>query len=139
MESAALPVKPIVVGQEKLSESWLGVPIMAGDELLGALAVASYEPQAFNESDMALLLTIAGQAAMALDNASHHSLVEEQAKTDSLTGVYNHGSLAPPPGGRGRRGRDGTTGRSRSSCWTSTGSRSTTTPMATPSATAPCA
>jgi diguanylate cyclase (GGDEF)-like protein len=40
---------------------------------------------------MALLSNVAQQAALALDNARHHAQVEEQARRDSLTGVFNHG------------------------------------------------
>ena len=74
-----------------MSESWLGVPILVSDHFSGVLAVASYAPYAFDDDDVALLTNIAGQAAMALDNARHHAEVEEQARRDSLTGVYNHG------------------------------------------------
>jgi diguanylate cyclase (GGDEF)-like protein len=80
-----------VLGTEQLSQSWLGVPILVSDHFSGVLAVASYAPYAFDEEDLALLTNIAGQAAMALDNARHHAEVEEQARRDSLTGVYNHG------------------------------------------------
>jgi diguanylate cyclase (GGDEF)-like protein len=88
-----LPVKPRVVGEEKVSESWLGVPMMVGDAFLGLLAVASYQTHAFDEEDVALLANVAAQAALTLDNARHHAEVEEQAHRDSLTGVYNHGYL----------------------------------------------
>ncbi len=88
-----LPVKPIIVGTERISESWLGVPMIVGDQVVGVLAVASYEPHAFSDSDAALLSNIAGQAALALDNANHHAQVQEQARCDSLTGAYNHGHL----------------------------------------------
>ena len=88
-----LPVRPMVLGQEKISESWLGVPMMVGDSFLGLLAVASYQTHAFDEEDVALLANVAAQAALTLDNARHHAEVEEQAHCDSLTGVYNHGYL----------------------------------------------
>ncbi len=87
----SLPVPGIIVGKEKASESWLGVPMMAGDQLMGIIAVASYEINAFDEEDQALLMNVANQAAIAVDNARHHASVEEQAHRDSLTGVYNHG------------------------------------------------
>jgi diguanylate cyclase (GGDEF)-like protein len=90
-EIQSLPVEPIVMGQAKFSESWLGVPMMTGERFLGLLVVASYQPHAFDEDDVALLTNVANQAALALDNAWHHQQVEEQARRDSLTGVYNHG------------------------------------------------
>jgi diguanylate cyclase (GGDEF)-like protein len=92
-EVNSLPIKRLTSGTNKPSESWVGVPMMIGNELLGVLAVASYKPYAFDDEDVALLNSIAGQAAIALDNARHHAEVEEQTRRDSLTGVYNHGYL----------------------------------------------
>ncbi len=92
-ESDNLPVRPIVMGKEQISESWLGVPMLAGKRMLGILAVASYTPYAFSEQDLVLLTSIASQAALALDNASQHEAVKEQARHDSLTGALNHGTF----------------------------------------------
>jgi len=92
-ELDSMPVRPVIVGQPKTSESWLGVPMMTSEGILGLLAVASYQPYAFDNDDQALLTTVARQAALALDNARHHAQVRDQARRDSLTGVYNHGYL----------------------------------------------
>jgi diguanylate cyclase (GGDEF)-like protein len=92
-EMDRLPAQPLQIGQERMSESWLGVPILLGDELLGLLALASYTPNAFDDDDAALLSNVTAQAALAIDNARHHAEVEEQARRDSLTGAYNHGYL----------------------------------------------
>ncbi len=89
-ELGSLPAKPVYMGHEKMSQSWLGVPMVAGDHFMGLLAVASYQPHAFDEEDLTLLSSVARQAALALDNARHHAAVEEQARRDALTGVYNH-------------------------------------------------
>ncbi len=83
-------VEKVIIGQDKTSLAWMGVPLQAG-EVLGVLAVASYRPNAFDRSDMELLENLAQQAALVLHNAIHHQSVEEQSKLDSLTGVYNHG------------------------------------------------
>lgn len=87
----SLPSSCKMLGQDKPCESWLGVPMIAGSELMGMISVSSYQANAFTEQDQALLLNIANQAAIAVDNAKHHASVEEQARCDSLTGVYNHG------------------------------------------------
>lgn len=92
-EMDTLPVKPIVLGKNRMSESWLGVPLMIGDHVLGLIAVASYSANAFDEEDVSLLVSLASQAALALDNANQHDRVKEQARRDSLTGAYNHGYL----------------------------------------------
>ena len=83
-------VEMIIVGKEKTSLSWMGVP-MRGSHVDGIMAISSYRPNAFDRSDMELLSTIAQRAALALDNTYQHALVEEQARLDSLTRVYNHG------------------------------------------------
>lgn len=83
-------VEMIIIGKEKTSLSWMGVP-MRGSHVDGIMAISSYRPNAFDRSDMELLSTIAQRAALALDNTYQHALVEEQAQLDSLTRVYNHG------------------------------------------------
>jgi diguanylate cyclase (GGDEF)-like protein len=83
-------VDVVIIGKEKTSLSWMGVP-MRGSHVDGIMAISSYRPNAFDRSDMELLSTIAQRAALALDNTYQHALVEEQARLDSLTRVYNHG------------------------------------------------
>ena len=83
-------VEMVIAGKEKTSLSWLGVP-MRGTHVDGIMAISSYHPNAFDRSDMELLSTIAQRAAFALDNTYNHALVQQQARLDSLTNVYNHG------------------------------------------------
>ncbi|MCQ3935955.1 MAG: hypothetical protein DPW18_02790 [Chloroflexi bacterium] len=83
-------VNMVVIGKPKPSLSWMGVP-MKGMHVNGIIAIASYRPRAFNRGDFELLISIAQRAALALDNTYHHALVEEEARLDSLTRVYNHG------------------------------------------------
>lgn len=82
-----------LVGTNRVSLSWLGVPLISGKEVLGIIAVASYQKSAFDQRDQELLENIAQQAAMALDNAYHHLEVETRSQTDSLTGVLNHNTF----------------------------------------------
>lgn len=93
VERARLQTKPLVIGHARLSESWLGVPMLMRDEFVGAIAVAAYKANAFGTPDIALLDNIGAQVALALDNARHHLQVEDQARRDSLTGAFNHGYL----------------------------------------------
>lgn len=80
----------IVIGKEKTSLSWMGVPLIAAN-VRGVLALGSYQPNAFDSADMELLSNLAQHITLALDNTIRHAQVEEQARLDSLTGVYNHG------------------------------------------------
>ncbi len=83
-------VKVFVVGKEKTSLSWMGVPLK-GENVTGIVALCSYQPNAFDSADMELLSNLAQHIAVALDNTIRHAQVEQQAQLDSMTGVYNHG------------------------------------------------
>jgi PAS domain S-box-containing protein len=64
------------VGRKALS--WLGVPIMAGDEPLGVIAVQSYtSPGVYDRSHQELLTTLAGHAGAALQNAHLYAQTDE--------------------------------------------------------------
>jgi GAF domain-containing protein/CheY-like chemotaxis protein len=52
-----------------ISESWLGVPILAGDEPIGLVAFGEPAQHAFTESDERLVSTIASSMGVALQNA----------------------------------------------------------------------
>jgi len=79
-----------VVGKEKTSLSWIGVPLKA-ENITGILGLASYTVNAFDRADLELLINLGQHVTLALDNTIRHALVEKQARMDSLTGVYNHG------------------------------------------------
>jgi GAF domain-containing protein/CheY-like chemotaxis protein len=50
-------------------ESWLGVPILAGDRVLGVIALESLEPFSYDAADERLLGTLASSMGVALENA----------------------------------------------------------------------
>ena len=58
----------IVVG-DRISESWLGVPVLAGDDVLGVIALESYERHKFPEEMERLLAALASSVGVALSNA----------------------------------------------------------------------
>ncbi|GEM_PF-334993 len=86
-------IKVSTIGQPKLSHSWMGVPLEAAGRIFGIVAVASYKANKFNQSDLEMLQNFTQQAAMALDNATHHAEVEDQSRRDTLTGTLNHGTF----------------------------------------------
>jgi len=51
------------------TQSWLGVPILAGDRVLGVVALESLAPDAFDDGDVRLLGTLATSMGVALENA----------------------------------------------------------------------
>jgi diguanylate cyclase (GGDEF)-like protein len=80
----------LIIGKEKTSLSWMGVPLTAPN-IKGVISLGSYQPNTFDGADMELLTSLAQHITIALDNTIRHAQVEEQARLDSLTSVYNHG------------------------------------------------
>jgi GAF domain-containing protein/CheY-like chemotaxis protein len=68
-----LPERLAQMGVELIGEpaaSWLGVPLLIGDQVLGVMALQSYTtPRAYDEHDRDLLVAVASQTAIALQNA----------------------------------------------------------------------
>ncbi len=69
-----------ILDSERQVRSWLGVPLVVRDELLGAVSVSSRNPHAFGEADRRFLEAIAGQTAVALENARLFAVTERRAK-----------------------------------------------------------
>jgi GAF domain-containing protein/CheY-like chemotaxis protein len=55
--------------EKDLNETYLGVPIMLGDEVKGVVSVQSHQQNAYHESDVRLLQTLANSMSVALENA----------------------------------------------------------------------
>ena len=54
----------------KLPASWLGVPIILGDRVLGVIGLESYTtPHLYNEEHLNLATAVANQAAIAIESA----------------------------------------------------------------------
>ena len=60
---------PSPSSEEDLNETYLGVPIMLGTDPKGIIAIQSYQQNAFSESDVRLLQTLANSMSVALENA----------------------------------------------------------------------
>jgi signal transduction histidine kinase len=66
-DEARIGVK--AVADSKPTESWLGVPMIARDRVIGVISVESYKKNAFSNDDVVLLTAMANQAAVAIENA----------------------------------------------------------------------
>jgi PAS domain S-box-containing protein len=63
------------------SQSWLGVPMMIGDRVLGVIAVQSVKtPHLYDEHDRDILMTIASQTAIAVENARLFDEAQSRAR-----------------------------------------------------------
>ncbi|MGH3051425.1 MAG: diguanylate cyclase, partial [Gaiellaceae bacterium] len=72
-------------------EALISVPLVARGAIKGALNVYRLgESASFSEDEFELATRFGDAAALALDNAQIRAGLELQAKTDSLTGLYNH-------------------------------------------------
>lgn len=69
--------------------SWLGVPLIAQEKIIGLLAIDSAAPNDFDEREIQTALEFASQVAIALENARLFRETQTQAITDALTGMYN--------------------------------------------------
>jgi GAF domain-containing protein len=65
----------------ELAASWLGVPLLVGQQVLGVMAVQSYSgSRLYDEHDRDLLMAIANQAAIALQNARLFERTQQNAR-----------------------------------------------------------
>jgi GAF domain-containing protein/CheY-like chemotaxis protein len=60
---------PQRTGSDVQTESFMGVPIFAGDKVIGTVAVQSYRQHAYNENHVRLLETLASNMGVAIQNA----------------------------------------------------------------------
>lgn len=72
-------------------EALISVPLVARGAIKGALNVYRLGAGArFSEEDFEIAQRFGDAVALALDNAQVRAVLELQAQTDSLTGLYNH-------------------------------------------------
>jgi diguanylate cyclase (GGDEF)-like protein len=84
-------VKQVPGTPEGEPESLISIPLVARGSVKGALNVYRLgEGARFAEEDFELAKRFGDAAALALDNAQARAVLELQAQTDSLTGLYNH-------------------------------------------------
>ncbi len=71
-------VRPRSKERERPIASFVGVPLMTGDQLVGTLGLVSDQPGAFHQEELDLLLIIAHQAATAIENARLYRRLREE-------------------------------------------------------------
>jgi diguanylate cyclase (GGDEF)-like protein len=72
------------------TQSFLMVPLMAGEDILGVIRLNSQKPATYQAYDQDVLTTLANQTAMAVENALMVRQIRDMAIRDGLTGIYNH-------------------------------------------------
>ena len=58
--------------------SYLGVPLIAHDDTIGILHIMSVQPRVFADEDVAFFRTLAGQTAIAIENARLYEAVRQE-------------------------------------------------------------
>ncbi|MBA2266447.1 MAG: GAF domain-containing protein, partial [Chloroflexi bacterium] len=76
-------------------EAIIIVPLIVDGEVVGALNIGrlGLEEAHFSQTDFELVQLFAGQASIAMRNATEHHAMSQRAETDALTGLGNHGAF----------------------------------------------
>ncbi len=91
VEHDALPAEPLTTASGQRARAWLGVPLVFGPEVLGAVIIESYAPQAYGEEDRRFLEAAADQAAVAIKNARLYA--ETRWRADEAASLNRVGVL----------------------------------------------
>ena len=70
--------KPQLYGTMKMPASWLGVPMLVGNEAIGVICIQTYQSRPYGEEEQLLLATIAEQVAVAVQNARLYETVARE-------------------------------------------------------------
>ena len=81
---------PLYINGNKDTNSEMAVPIIHKGKLLGVLDLESNKLNRFTEEDRKVFETIAGEIAVAVENALLYKKVRELSEKDELTGLYNY-------------------------------------------------
>lgn len=88
-------IRPDILPGERPFSAYIGLPLLAGDELIGTLVLVHDQAGTFNEDDLALLAALADQAAVAIRNAR---LYEELSRRhQELAALYSVAEVANGP------------------------------------------
>ncbi len=74
-------------------ETAVAVPVRWDEELKGALSVAFFSMRSVTDEDIAFLQALSDLAGVACTNAQAFEQAQTAARTDSLTGLLNHGAV----------------------------------------------
>jgi diguanylate cyclase (GGDEF)-like protein len=70
--------------------SFIGVPVLQDDELLGVVWLEDHRKNKFSEDSANAVNILASQLSFAWQRALLHNQVKELSERDGLTGLYNH-------------------------------------------------
>ena len=74
-------------------KSWLGIPLIYEGRAIGLFALDSAKPDFYTNQHIRLASNVAEHIAIAVEHARQHTIVKEEARTDTLTNVANRYGL----------------------------------------------
>jgi diguanylate cyclase (GGDEF)-like protein len=81
---------PARTGSSPQSGATLAVPLLREGHVIGVFSVGTNRPDILGERAQRILTTLAGYAAVAIENARLYEQARHLAVTDGLTGLLNH-------------------------------------------------
>ena len=76
------------------TQSWLGVPIIVGDKVLGVVHLSDYRPAAYNQDHLRLLQTLASNMGVAIANARQFEAEAERVAELQVINTIQQGLAA---------------------------------------------
>ncbi len=78
---------PILFGNMRAARTWMGVPLLVGDSVVGVISVQAYHPNAYLPEEEQLVATVAEQVAVAIEKA--WLFEAEQTSRQELAALYD--------------------------------------------------
>ncbi|MBK7450160.1 MAG: diguanylate cyclase [Anaerolineales bacterium] len=93
LPDAALVYKQFLNPPHNHIRSWLGIPLIVQEKVIGLLAIDSAKPNDFSEQEIMIATEFANQVAITLENARILEETQNLAITDALTNIHNRRGL----------------------------------------------
>jgi len=74
-------------------KSWLGIPLIYEGRAIGLFALDSAQSNFYSNQHVRFASNVAEHIAIAVEHSRQHTIVKEEARTDTLTGVANRYGL----------------------------------------------
>jgi diguanylate cyclase (GGDEF)-like protein len=84
-----IPPSPLIRSGGKPSRSYISVPMLLGDQVLGVISLQNYQPNVYSTDQVHMLETVATQASIAIENARLFAQMEQMATIDPVTELFN--------------------------------------------------
>ena len=81
----SLELDGILIGNKESALCWLGVPLLVGNKPIGVMTVQSFDtPNLYGEHDKELMMTVASQVAIAMENARLFKDAQARARREKI-------------------------------------------------------